>query len=572
MKLPQKDEAIKSLAEMGEELNEAKGEADAFLSDISDIGPDELDFENGEFGEDEKELADKIETPEDAKKVLKTCIDDLQRVSDSLDGLSGQVEEEITEASFKRYNAKYASSLISLAEQTDKVLTDAKEAMKYWAFLKKAKKVKPAIVTAASLNSDSIEQVFANVEKSIGFVAKMAKALGYEKIDVSGKHVDATAVPPTGAEFSGDKFPQSKNTAEVENRAWAAGASKFDRDINWEGNKINPAVDQRLTTVDYPRNDAPYINASFKFNKDNKFSSYWEIVDPRSGKIVRADFANVPADIGIKNEASFKLFASKKYGKRILENIHATGIDAVAKSLGGVVSALDSNTLKVVAADKGSLRSYYSDAFGDPGYASELTAGKDNAGMDVAYTPKDNSVANKSTETKDGVGKITDIQKPKQVTADEDHEVLRAKSRQAIMLARKLSSRGAIPFVRDAIMKRAEELMELDDEQFAATEDAIEDIPVTNEAALKSAHIPDTEVGIVGNTREGVRDQSAKVQTEDINTNVKSDATVSKTSSLVPQMISDNPNELKFKFNTVVSRLRDKGITPEKLRLPRTNK
>lgn len=576
MKLPQKTEAIKSLAEMVEELNEAKGDTDAFLSDISEIGPDELDFtEDDELSEEEKGLVEKIKTPEDAKKVLKTSIDDLQRVSDSLDGLSGQVEEELTEAAIKRYSAKYAASLISLAEATDKVLADSKEAIAHWAFLKRARKVKPAAVTAAPASFDPIDQAFANMEKSLTFVEKFAKLLGYEKTkgqEVSGKEVDATAVPPTGADFSGDKFPQGKNTAEVENRAWAAGAGKFDRDVNWEGSKINPAVDQRLTTVDYPRNDAPYINASFKFNKDNKFSSYWEIVDPRAGKKVIADFVNVPADIGTKNEASFKLFSSKQYGKRILNEVTATGIDAVAKSLGGVVSAVDKDTLKVIAADKGSLKSYYTDAFGDSGYAAELTAGKDNAGMDVAYTPKDNSVANKSTETKDGVGKITDIKDPKQVTADEEHEVLMAKSRQAIMLARKFSSRGAIPFVVGAIMQKAEELMELDDEQFAATEDAIEDIPVTNEAALKSAHIPDTEVGIVGNTKEGVRDQAAKVVTEDINTNVKSDATVSKQASLVPQMLSDNPNEIKFKFNTVVSRLAKKGITPDKLRIAKTNK
>jgi len=165
MKLPQKSEAIKSLAEMGEELNEAKGDTDAFLSEIGEIGPDELDFtDDDELSEDEKGVVEKIKTPEDAKKVLNTSIDDLQRVVDSLDGLYGQVEEELTEASIKRYTAKYASSLISLAEETDKALVDSKEALAHWAFLKRARKVKPAAVAPAT--NDSIDQVFANVEKS----------------------------------------------------------------------------------------------------------------------------------------------------------------------------------------------------------------------------------------------------------------------------------------------------------------------------------------------------------------------------------------------------------------------
>ena len=564
MKFPQKTAAITSLSEMETELNETQNEADAFLSDISEMGSeDELDFSGAELDEGEKEEVEKIKTPEDAKKVLNTCKEDLQKVIDSLDGLTGQVSEEITEAKFKRYNEKVASSLIDLAASTDKAIKDAKDAMKHWAFLKKAKKAnKTKTSTTAVASPDSIDQVFATIEKSMSFAEKIAKSLGYVKAD---KVVEGTAVAPTGAEFSGDKFPGGKNPAEVENRAWDAGAGKFHRDVAWENSRTNPAVDHRLDTTQYQRNDAPYVNASFKFNKANKFLSFWEIVDTKSGKKVTADFANVPASIGVKNADSFKLFASKQYGERIIDTIVSGGIDSVAKSLGGTVSALDKNTLKVVAADKGSLRSYYTDAFGDAGYSGELVAGKDNS-MSQGYTPKDNSVKSKSVETKDGTGKISN--KPE----DEDHQLLLAKSRQAIMLARKIASRGGLPFVKLAIMKKAEELMELDDASFTARDQALDDIPVVNEAALKNAHIPDTEVGIVGNTKEGVRDQSATVKTEDLNSGVSGDAKINKSATLVPQMLSAGPEAIKFTFNSVKKRLEEKGIQPGQLRIAKKSR
>jgi len=571
MKFPQKDEAIKSLAEMEAELTETQSDADAFLSDLDEMGPEDMDFTDVELDEGEKEEVDKIETPEDAKKVLNSACDDLQKVIDSLDGLTGQVKEEITEAKFKRYNEKVASSLITLAEQTDKGIQDAKAAMKYWAFLKKAKKVEKVAATVATTPTDEIDKVFATVEKSMTFAEKVAKTFGYVKAD---KVVEATAVPPTGAEFSGDKFPGGKNPADVENRAWSAGAGKFDRDKSFEDARPNPAEDHRLDTSQYSRNDAPYINASFKLNKENKFSSYWEIVDTKTGKKVVADFANVPNTIGTKNAESFKLFSSKGYGERIIDTVVSSGIENVAKSLGGKVSKLDKETLKVVAADKGSLRSYYTDAYGDAGYSGELTAGADQT-MDKGYTPKDNSVKGKSTETKDGTGKLSnkeDEENAKTATPDDDHQVLLAKSRQAVKLARKFASRGAIPFVYASIMKKAEELMGLEDDQFEAKDEALNDIPVVNEAALKNAHIPETEVGIVGNKSEGVRDQGAQVKTEDIDSGVAGDAKISKKANLVPQMLTDNPSEVKFTFNSIKSRLEEKGITPDKLRVAKRNR
>jgi hypothetical protein len=110
--------------------------------------------------------------------------------------------------------------------------------------------------------------------------------------------------------------------------------------------------------------------------------------------------------------------------------------------------------------------------------------------------------------------------------------------------------------------------MELPDDQFQAKDQALDDIPVINEAALKEAHIPDTEIGIVGNTPEGVRDPMAKVTTEDIDKNVKSDATISKASSLIPQTFIDNDKKgYQFVFKSIKQKLEEKGITSDKLRI-----
>lgn len=548
-----KKEAKQALAEMEDELNDTKGEAEGFLSDVGDSGPDDFDFgtEDESMSPEDKENVSKIKTPADAKKALNTAKDDIQNVLDALDGLTGQVSDEKEAIAFKRVNAKYSGQLISLAEQVDKAIADAKSAISYWSFLTKAKKrtgkVSESKVSTQS-SEGSFDQVVESMEKGKTFVEKFAGLFGYVK---------ATAVSPTGAEFSGDKWPNGKDPKEIEDRAWHAGAEKFDRDETFENSRVNPTVDHRLDTTEYPRNDKPYVNASFKLDKANKFSSFWEITDAKTGRKLVADFANVPKETGVKNNESFALFSSKAYGHKIVETVMEEGLESVQKQLGGKISKVTKEGLQAVAADKGGLRSYYTDAFGDSSYASELTAGSDNTKMNIGYTPKDDSVKSKKTETKDGTGKLS----------AKDLDIERAKAKQAVIAARKYASRGAIAFTQKAIFAKAQELLKLSPEEFRIRVSAIEEIPIVNEAALKEAHIPDTEVGIVGNTKEGVRSPEAKVKTEDIDSGVKSDATVKK-SSFVPQVVSDdNALGIKYQFNTVASRLEQKGITRDKLRI-----
>lgn len=549
-----KKQALEALGEMEDELTSTKGDAESFLGDINEMSPDDMDFDlkDESLSPEDKDTIKKIKTPEDAKKALDTANKDIASVIDALDGFTGQATEEKEAIAFKRMNAKYSSSLINLAKQTDTVIIDAKAALAHWSFLKKVKRPskKASKNTHASTN-DPIDEAFSTVEKSLTFVEKIASALGYKK-------VEATAVPPTGADFSGDKWPNGKDPKEIEERAWHSGGEKFNRDKSFENARPNPSVDRRLDSSEYPRNDKPYVNASFKVNPDNKFSSYWEITDAKSGRKLVADFANVPGDTGPKNDQTFKEFASKHYGKKIAETVVTSGLETVQKQLGGTISKVTKEGLKVVAADKGGLKSYYTDAFGDSSYASELTSGAGVTKMDTKYTPKDDSVKSKKVETKDGPGKLS----------AKDIDIERAQARQAVILARKYASRGAIPFTKEAIFSKAGNLMKLTADAFKTRSESLDDIPIVNEAALKQAHIPDAETGIVGNTKEAVRDQNAKVNTEDIDGNVKGDANVKK-SSFVPQTAVEGTPQIKYQFNTVKSRLGNKGITSEKLRLPK---
>jgi hypothetical protein len=199
-------------------------------------------------------------------------------------------------------------------------------------------------------------------------------------------------------------------------------------------------------------------------------------------------------------------------------------------------------------------------------------SGAQGTKMTVDYKPEKDDV-NKSNageqigEAKDGPGKISGKQ--------ESDEVLLAKARRATELARKFASRNSqFSYDIDSVYAKAREYMKLSDADFAAREAALEELPIVNEAALKGAHIPDTETGIAGNTKEGVRDPKATVKTENIDSNVKSDAKIStsaKTSSFVPQVLasseSQGPMDIAGRFNTVSNRLQRKGIDPSRLRV-----
>jgi len=425
-------------------------------------------------------------------------------------------------------------------------------------------------------------------------VSKFTKLLN----KLTGKReVTATGVPPTGAEFSGDKWPGGKNPAEVELRAKDAGSAKFNKDKVFEDKRPNPAVDHRLDTTEYTRDDTPYVNASFRFNEGSPFESFWDIKDTKVGKRIVASFLNTPSTLGKKTQAALKYFSGEEYGKKIIDNIlrvqaekdsgkrNITGIDYIknqlnAEYIGKSKSAsLDAEARDPKVKDKAKIRRYYKDAYGDAEYARELTSkkkdpkakvamegeGGSNDDMDVEYKPDDEHPKDKNEgEQKDGTGTISSV----------DPEIVKAKARKAVELAKLYASRGSIPFTKEAIYTKAKEFMNISDQDYSVRESTLKELPVVNENALKLAHIPDTEVGISGNKAEGVRDPKAAVKTDGLEGSPKTDAKISKQSSIVPQVSSEvegKAPEVSSFFTTTEKRLRDKGINVQgaRLRYPR---
>lgn len=548
-----KEAQLKALAEMKAELEAVKAAVEDFDAQLGDTGPSDIDFggmdesgpsEDIDFGggegEEGKEKEPVIKTPEDAKKALEEAKKDISNVVENLDGLVGQTEEEEKIATFKRPNEKYASTIASLASNADKAITDAKGALKHWAFLLKLKKK----ASKTPINDNRLKSALDTVKEAKSLVS-----------EVEGLFKAGTSVPPTGAKFTGDKWPNGKDPKTVEDHHWEAGASKFHKDKKFEDARPNPAVDERLTTVEYPRDDSPFVNASVHVvDGENKEASYWDIADTKSGKRMLVTFASLPDEIGPKDEKTFKMFITPRYGRLIASNIAQHGFDSIKEQLDGKLAKFVPTSLAKVAADsKTNVRKYYTDAYGDAEFSKRMVAGQDKENMDIAYKPKDDKVKEADTNVKDGEGTLS--------TQKVDPQLIRAKAAKAVELAQFAASRGIIPFTKQAVRKTAQEYMKYTDEQFKFAEATYGKLPLVNEAALKSAHIPDAESGIVGNPLEGVRDQGASASTEDLDSGVASDAKVSsKKASFVPQVTVDNQLNKKSPFKSrMVDGLQKKG-------------
>ena len=619
MKKTSSQEIASALHDMGKELASMKKEAEGYMAELGDVKPEELSIPFGggdegggspeggnenpfggpeggapEEGEEKGPEGKKhvIKTPADAKKVLDEACKDVQEVIDNLDGLQGTAQEEEKEASLKRFNDRYAGSLEKLASQADKAINDAKAALKHWSFILNNRN------PIAAIKDSKLKQAAQTIQEVSSFNRWLTK--------LTGKDVVATAVPPTGAEFSGDKWPKGHGDPKmVEDRTWHKQNDKFDKDKAFEDKRPNPAVDHRLDTVDYARNEEPFVNATLTVKPDSeRWSSYWSVVDTKSGKAVKASFVDIPKSVGPKNAATFNEFLSKDYGDRVVNHVMQNGIESLASALGAeliegkqVLASLEAEARDPKIKDKAKVRKYYKDAYGDAAFAKGMTSsqkqasedeeGKDKekkdekkeekektkkeaaekGDMDVKYTPekehpKDANPGEQFEKSKDGAGKLTSKQ--------EDPELIKAKARRAVEVARKYASRGAIEFDKTPILKKASELMQLDDATFAIKEATIEELPIVCEAALKEAHIPDAESGIVGNLFEGVRDQKATVTAEDVDATVKSDAKIAKQASIVPQIQSQVPLgklSVADSFHTIENRLKAKGLDPMKTRL-----
>jgi hypothetical protein len=628
-------EILSALGEMKDDIDGVQNDAKTMKQGLDDTSPEELTFDGGDTSSldadtsltpEDKAKAKEIKTPEEAKKVLEEAKQDLDDVIQHLDGISGQAEGEEKEASIKRISIKYANNLRKFADEVDTVISDAKNALKHWAYLLKIRKPKVSAIQNASLKEAA--QTIEDVAKIRALIAKLDKT--------------ATAVPPSRSDYSGDKWGPNGNPALVENRQWAAGASEFDKDRNREDARPNPAIDDRLQDKGNPHEEKPYVNARFVPVKDNKFGSYWDIFDSKTKKRVIASFANLPAGVTpVKNDTAFNQFSTKTYGDNIINHVLTQGIGKVAT----VLAAQEVRPpLQSFAAEKSDLRKYYTDAYGSAEYATELTSGADNTKMEEGYKPKDEHPSSKKEETKDGPGKLSkridklnksikstaakldhfkktasvitdekgvlltdklakklakkqakvtklseklakkfpDFIKKKKDKKDkkskmssmsaEEKALLKVRADKAIEVARRFAAVHAIPFTRTALLAKGQELLAMTDEQFKIATATVNQMPIVNEAALKESHIPETENGIVGNKSEGVSNPKAKVKTEDINPNVKSDAAISKEASFVPQFQVPSGKkipDITANFSTISNKLRNLGVDPKTIRMPK---
>lgn len=569
MKVTSASEIKTALTEMESELNQWKTAAEDFYEDIKNTKPEEVtldeDMEGEEItpdmgggeGEGNKKHPIEIKTPEDAKKVLDEAKEDIQSVVDNIEGVMGEGKEEGEKVAFKRINDRYASTLQNLSNKAANAIEDTKKSLNHWAFLKK-RITKSAKIDTTSITHPELKQV-ANTLEQMSLLDKILAKAGY--IKKGALKTEATAVPPTGAEFSGDKWPNKKNPAEVELRHYQAGVDEFGRVNKKYNSNPNPAVDPRLKDEVAPHEEKPYVNASY-----NDIIRGYDVYDPKTKKAIRFTLANAPSEAGRKDELGLKGFASKQFATQVCDAIVENGIEWVRQQMNG--QYLNETLAKQAAkSDKSSTRKYYAEAFGDASYAKELTSGKETDKMDTAYKPEKDKVENNADnpdfgKAKDGTGKIS---------SQEEKDILKAKARKGVELARKAAAAGVIEFNVNEIKKYAKEMMNESDEVIAYAEKTLNNMPLVNEAALdKEATIPDADSGIVGNKLQGVSNTKAKAETEGtINNNVESDAKIAKKANIVPQFNTNVPSNLSISsmFTTVEKKLQGKNVNLDQTRM-----
>jgi len=161
---------------MEAELTETQSDADAFLSDLDEMGPEDMDFTDVELDEGEKEEVDKIETPEDAERLEGEYEDYVteQKIPDA-DALSGidinvkQLEDkwdeflEFLNKQGKSLNFNTASQKVAWEQQPEEP-SPASEGAGYW------------------INRDDMEDIFVMARDYPGEVPRVDNATFAEQL------------------------------------------------------------------------------------------------------------------------------------------------------------------------------------------------------------------------------------------------------------------------------------------------------------------------------------------------------------------------------------------------------
>ncbi len=353
--------------------------------DVIELGDEFEPFEDElPFEEDDEPTV--IEDASDAEKVLEEAREAIEDVIDALDNIAGEAGEEVEASRTRVLNPKYATKIESLHKKAAEAMISTARTLKHYSGLKPGKKTVKAnkgnedFSVSSEVTPESLKHAGKAVKEAISFIDGVKRALG-----LGGK--EGTAVPPTGADFSDDKWPSDTgDPAQVELNHWEAGARKFHNDKDFENARPNPAVDKRVDTDEYSRDEKPYVNATFVLNNNDKYSSYWDIVDTRSGRRMRTMFSKAPKslwDSRLDKEGNFKAFSSKAYGANLVDHVMKLGMPAVKADLNGewgdfkkAIASLRAKGQEYQGDDKETVRKYYTDAYGDPEYSRKLTSSK----------------------------------------------------------------------------------------------------------------------------------------------------------------------------------------------------
>lgn len=457
--------------------------------------------EAGERKPEEKKPTDVKEVLQNAVKDLKEVHEDLKEVEEKLEGNAEKPLAKVLDGK-KRYGRRLKTAVEEALKEAKPVIEDAQDAVKdaqeiIENTIKDLKTVeKPGAgerkpeekdekLKEKDEGGETVTDKLNDIVSSAGSIKKAHKQL----TDIFADKKEATSYPPTGAKDPGDygRAPVDKELA-----AWKGFNQEYEK---MKGKEKRTEFDTPAGRVDLLTG----IVAKLFLNKEKRGDSYWLVTKQGSDFAVKSTFVDVAGEN--QTDENFKKFCSDFYKLQILKSITASGLDDTRREMFGKwvkvkkqATPFEGREIKEVPkglydtdeADKKSGqprpgvelddapkvagdKKYFTDAFGDSGYAGELTKAK------VAKIIEENEKLRKK------------------LTALEADKVADALAKKAVDLARKAAAAGVIPFDVDNVTEKAKEYSELDDVGFKAVEETLDALPVVHSKALEAYQIPEAE-------------------------------------------------------------------------------
>jgi len=481
-------------------------------------GPvEKLEEKPGEKKEEKK--------PETVKQILENTITDLKEVHMDLENAEKELTEKVEKPleavlnGTRRYGRNLKLAVEEILKEVKPVIEDASEAVGEAESiikdtieeLKKVEKpstdeLKKEEKPETKKEDKGGEIVPDELDKTLANAAKIKKA--HEQLTAIFGEKTATSMPPTGAKDPGDygEPPVAKELA-----TWKGFYQEYEKIKDKE----------KRTEFDTPEGRIDLLTgivAKLFLNREKVGDSYWLITKKSNDFAIKSTFVNVAE--GNMTKDNFKKFCSASYKLAILKAVSNVGLEDTRREMfgswvkvktktaaefeGKKIDKVPQELYDTREKDKASgekrdgveptdakasvnEKGYYSDAFGDAGYAKELT--------------------------KEALVKENAILKRK-LSALEADKIADTLAKRAVDLARKAAAVGAIPFTAEDVTEKAKEYAVLDPNSFEAVTKTLDSLPVVNAKALTAYQIPEAEnvnSGIVYDATDSVR----KVRIED---------------------------------------------------------